>query len=275
MPRTIEAVLFDLDGTLYLPEELLAVALPRAVRAMREAGLRAPPPEAGEPDAALEKLLEIRSEDSNRGDHFAQLVRCYNPGADPAPPADPLIVAAGVDAYHNAKATIQPVEGAVGVLQEIQRVHGAMLGIVTNGIPVKQALKLYYLGITDFFVRYESGAATGSNLFVSDDPATMKPRHDLFRAAQERMGFLARNAVMVGDRIYQDLVPANQLGLLTVHVRQGKHGSHMPADALAEYQRRYPEMGFPEWRNVTPAYAISSLRELPEILRRIAPPGGR
>ncbi len=60
----IECIHFDLDSVLYIPAAFLENTLNLTVRVMIENGLQA------DFDEVLAKLHEIRSEDSNAGNHF-------------------------------------------------------------------------------------------------------------------------------------------------------------------------------------------------------------
>ncbi len=48
-----------------------------------------------------------------------------------------------------------------------------------------------------------------------------KPDLRIFRLALEQAGCNPQNTIMVGDRLANDIVPARQLGMKTIWVRQG------------------------------------------------------
>jgi len=48
-----------------------------------------------------------------------------------------------------------------------------------------------------------------------------KPDAEIFRRALRRAGCAPESAVMVGDRLDNDILPATRLGMRTVWVRQG------------------------------------------------------
>lgn len=60
-----------------------------------------------------------------------------------------------------------------------------------------------------------------STIISSADCGFSKPDKRLFEAALEKSGCLPCNAVMVGDRLDNDVLPANELGFLTVRTKQG------------------------------------------------------
>lgn len=56
---------------------------------------------------------------------------------------------------------------------------------------------------------------------ASAEEGVEKPDKRIFEIALNRSGCKASNSVMIGDRIDNDIVPANLLGMYTVWVRQG------------------------------------------------------
>jgi 8-oxo-dGTP diphosphatase/putative hydrolase of the HAD superfamily len=83
----------------------------------------------------------------------------------------------------------------------------------------------------------------------SAEEGVKKPDPAIFRLALARAGCRADEAVMVGDRIDNDIAPARSIGMSTVRVRQG----------LARKQE-------PRRRAETPDVTIRRLRELPRVL---------
>ena len=62
----------------------------------------------------------------------------------------------------------------------------------------------------------------------SGDVGAAKPDPEIFRCALRLAGCSAGDAVMVGDRLDNDVIPAQQLGMRTVWVRQGYGGLGNP-----------------------------------------------
>lgn len=58
-------------------------------------------------------------------------------------------------------------------------------------------------------------------VIASAEEGVAKPDLRIFGIALERSGCLPEEAVMVGDRIDNDIVPAKQIGMKTVWIRQG------------------------------------------------------
>jgi HAD superfamily hydrolase (TIGR01549 family) len=84
---------------------------------------------------------------------------------------------------------------------------------------------------------------------ASAEEGLSKPDPAIFRLALARAGCRADEAVMVGDRIDNDIVPAKSIGMRTVRVRQGLARKQEPRAAS-------------EQPNVT----IRRLRDLPAVL---------
>lgn len=63
------------------------------------------------------------------------------------------------------------------------------------------------------------------NLVVaSAEEGVAKPDKKIFEIALERSGCKPENAVMIGDRIDNDIVPAKIIGMKTIWIRQGFGG---------------------------------------------------
>ena len=77
----------------------------------------------------------------------------------------------------------------------------------------------------------------------------MKPDIRLFQAGLEKAGCKASEAIMVGDRLDNDIYPAKSLGMKTVWIKQG----------LSKFQ-------VPKTAEFVPDYEINLLTELLTIL---------
>ena len=83
-------------------------------------------------------------------------------------------------------------------------------------------------------------------IISSTELGVSKPNLQIFEIAMKKAGCQPNNAIMVGDRIDNDILPAKLLGMKTVWVKQ----------AFAEYQ---PD-------SVIPDYTINSIEELESVL---------
>lgn len=84
------------------------------------------------------------------------------------------------------------------------------IGIIANQIP-GTAERLKAFGIGDYI----------SVIAASSDEGVAKPDKRLFEIALEKAGCASENAVMIGDRIDNDIVPAKSVGMKTVWIKQG------------------------------------------------------
>lgn len=84
------------------------------------------------------------------------------------------------------------------------------IGIIANQIiGLKERLKRF--GISEYVDLVISSAEEG----------VAKPDLRIFEIAAERAGCAFQNAVMVGDRLDNDIAPANMLGMKTIWIKQG------------------------------------------------------
>lgn len=87
------------------------------------------------------------------------------------------------------------------------------IGIIANQLPGTQE-RLNKMGIGEYICLVVSSAETG----------IAKPNPAIFRLALKRANCAAENSVMIGDRLDNDIIPAKQLGMHTIWIRQGLGG---------------------------------------------------
>lgn len=223
------AVFFDIDDTLYASSELAYHARENAVNAMIDAGLVEKDPKK------VFSLLEaiVKEKGSNFTRHFDLLLERVGMEWNPA------IIAAGVAAYHDTKISyIHPYPDTVPVLLQL-REKGCKLGIITNGIAVKQWEKLIRLGLNHFF----------HAVVISESYGVSKPSRELYEIALREVGVRAGDAIMVGDKLETDITGAKDAGLRAVWI---SHGRQAPAGA-------------------TPDAAIENISQLPGVLGELQP----
>jgi putative hydrolase of the HAD superfamily len=230
----LKAVFFDIDDTLYSTTEFAEKARRGAVQAMLARGLRLPF------EHVLRELTEVIAEfSSNYEHHFDKLLlrlpRRATDGVNPA-----ILVAAGVQAYHDAKfRQLRPYPDVPPVLRRLATTD-LVRGIITAGLEVKQADKLLRLGLYEHF--------TPTAIFISDQIGISKPNVKLFQRACDELGLKPRESMYVGDHPTHDIDPANELGLVTVRVRRGKHAG--------------------ERGRTRPRYELRNFKELLTVLRK-------
>ncbi|WP_461862912.1 TIGR02253 family HAD-type hydrolase [Thermococcus sp.] len=223
----IKAVFFDLDDTIADTSRLAEMARKNAIENMIRHGMPA------DFDTAYNELLELIKEyGSNFDRHFDYLLRRldlhYNP----------KWVAAGVIAYHNTKfAYLREVRHVRKTLLKLKEM-GILLGIITDGNPIKQWEKILRLELDPYF----------DEVLISDFVGVKKPHPKIFRKALGKFDVKADEAVMVGDRLYSDIYGAKRVGMHTVWFRYGKY-----ANSEIEYEK-YAD------------FTIEDLKELPGII---------
>ena len=151
---------------------------------------------------------------------------------------DPKIVAAGIVAYHETKkAYLVPFQDTVPTLLAL-RDSGYKIGIVTDGVPVKQWEKIIRLGLKDFFHK----------VVVAAEGTEQKPSPGPFLLAAAGIGAAPKDCMVVGDRIDKDILGGRRAGMTTVQIVKAQH---FP---------RPPTVGG------EPDYIISSLKDILRIL---------
>ena len=228
----LRAIFFDIDDTLYDSTTLARMARMNSICAMIDAGLKE------RDEAKLYSLLQniIKKFGSNYPKHYDELLK------ELGMPWNPKIIAAGVVAYEHTKfGYLKPFPGVVPTLIELKQRF--KLGVISNGLAVKQWEKLINLSLHHFF----------DVVVTSEEVGYEKPDRRIFEAAVEKLGVAGEECVMVGDRLDTDIRGGNLAGMRTVWVRRGKHASAEPA---SEEEK--------------PDAVIGEIVELPSVLQKLS-----
>ena len=102
-----------------------------------------------------------------------------------------------------------PFPDAAPTLEALKH-RGFRLGVIANQEPGAKA-RLDAWGLGRFFSVIASSAELG----------VAKPNREIFLRALELAGCEPEHAVMVGDRLDNDIRPAKELGMTTIRVRKG------------------------------------------------------
>ena len=212
MASKLKAVLFDIDDTLFSTTEFATRARRDAVEAMRRHGLRIPAEEL------LRELNEAIAEFGSNFEHHFEKLLLRLPRARLRGVNWSLAIAAAIVAYHDAKFTrLGPFDDVVPALERLSR-SDLLLGVITDGLEMKQAEKLIRLRVASYF--------PPQAIFISDRIGISKPNPKLFQRACEAIGVAPEQAMYVGDHPVKDIDGANAAGLITVLVnRKGRHAS--------------------------------------------------
>jgi len=128
-------------------------------------------------------------------------------------------------------------EETFAVLDELKANYKLLL--LTNGSPDLQQEKLD--GMPDLIPYFDS-------IVISGNFGEGKPSSKLFAHAMEQIGITAAEGIMVGDKLTTDILGANRIGMTSVWIN--RHGVVRDDEII-------------------PSYEISSLSELPELLKKL------
>ena len=107
-------------------------------------------------------------------------------------------------------------ENALRVLSKRYRI-----GIIAN-LELGSEKRLKKLGILKYI----------HLVIASAEEGVSKPDLRIFQIARDRAYCKLEEAVMVGDRIDNDIIPANKIGMTTVWIKQGFSGLSTPKKAI-------------------------------------------
>jgi putative hydrolase of the HAD superfamily len=203
-----KGVFFDIDDTLYDSTRLTTMARMNSIEAMIDAGL--PIKDKEEAYNLLESIITRYG--SNYGKHYDRLLEELKVGWNPK------IIASGVVAYERTKVGyLRPFPKVLPTLLSLKKEY--KLGVISNGIAVKQWEKLIGLGLHHLF----------DVVATSEEVGYEKPSVEIFKMAIGTVNLVPGECVMVGDRFDTDIVGARKAGLFAVRVKQGKFSDKEPS----------------------------------------------
>lgn len=193
----IRAVFLDLDDTLYDTSGFAKLARKAALQAMIDAGL---PLSSEEAYKLLREIIQEKG--SNYEKHFNVLTKRVF-GEE-----KPLLIALGMITYHNVKfALLRLFPETIPTLIYLKQ-KGYHLGIISNGLTIKQWEKLIRLNLHHFF----------DDVITSQEVGVEKPDPLIFKVAIERMGCKSNKSVMIGNKFHEDIVGALDAGMSAILV---------------------------------------------------------
>jgi len=227
----LRAIFFDIDDTLYSTSEFAATARRNAMEAMISHGLKL------RIEDAMAELYEVIAEfGSNFSFHYDRLLKRL-PASKLPEGNRAILVAAAVSAYHDTKyRSLFPFRDVPPVLARIQAGTDLTLGVITDGLELKQAEKLVRLGVIEWI---DTRA-----IFISDQIGISKPNEKLYLRACESIGIEPTQAMHVGDHPDNDIAPAQSVGMVTVRHRWsgGKHARRESATAADHEIHSFDEL---------------------------------
>lgn len=192
-----KAVFFDIDDTLYDTSGFAKLARKAALKAMIDAGLP-----LSQQEAYLLLREIIKEKGSNYDKHFNILTKRVM-GEE-----NPLLIALGMITYHNVKfALLRLFPDTMSTLIYLKKSNYQM-GVISNGLTIKQWEKLIRLGLYHFF----------DEVVTSQEAKSEKPDRKIFQLALERMGCQAEESIMVGNKFSEDILGATKAGMSAILV---------------------------------------------------------
>lgn len=231
----VKCLLFSVDDTLYDSSLQTSTARMNAIRAMIETGL---PTDPETTYRVLEDIVEEYGPHYTR--HFDELLKRLGLKWEPR------VIAAGVIAYRETStAYLKPYPETVPTLLKLRDL-GYKLGVISDGLAVKQWQKLVQLGIQHIFHFVTISEELGLETFDSD----------LFKTALKKADVKPQEAIFVGSRLEPEIMSANRAGVISVRIRRGEH-----------------RVESPEKTETKPRYEIDKLSEILDIIRKVEEEG--
>ncbi|MEM2028433.1 MAG: HAD family hydrolase [Candidatus Bathyarchaeia archaeon] len=213
----IKAVTFDIEDTLYDSSLQMRMARLNAIRAMIEAGLPI------DVETRYKRLEEIVNEyGAHYGKHFDKLLERLGLRWNPR------VIAAGVVAYREtSQAYLKPFPDTVPTLIQL-RDHKYKLGVISDGLAVKEWQKLIHLGVHHLF----------HSVVISEECGTLELTDEVFRRCLRELNVKPHEAIYVSSRLNKAIKNANKVGLISVRLRRGDHCVEEPEspEACAKYE---------------------------------------
>lgn len=196
----IKAVFLDIDDTIYNTSEFAKLARRAALSAMIDAGL----PLSHEDAYKLLREI-IKEKGSNYNKHLNVLTKRVF-GEE-----KPLLIAIGMITYHNVKfALLRLFPNTMPTLIDLKS-KGYKLGVISNGLTIKQYEKLVRLGLHHFF----------DFVITSEEAGVEKPDTAIYELAMKRMGCDPENSVMIGNNFKDDIMGAIDAGMSAIYLTPG------------------------------------------------------
>lgn len=213
----VKAVIFDIEDTLYDSSLQMRMARLNAVRAMIEAGLPA------DLENAYKKLEEVVEEyGPHYNKHFDRLLERLGLKWNPR------VIAAGVVAYREtSQAYLKPFPDTFPTLIKL-RDQKYRLGVVSDGVAVKEWQKLIQLGVHHLF----------HSVIISEEQGITELTSKIFERCLKELSVKPKESLYVSSRLNKAIQHANKAGLISVRLIRGDYYIEKPesAEASAKYE---------------------------------------
>lgn len=195
-----KVVFFDIDDTLLDTSNFALMARKAAIDLMVDNGLPL------EKDEAYNLLKDIiKEKGSNYGHHFNILTERVL-GKE-----DPRLISLGMITYHNVKFSLLRPFAKTNEILIYLKSKGYRLGIISNGITLKQWEKLIRLNLYPFF----------DEVITSEEVGYDKPDSQIFNEALKRMDGKPDKCIMIGNKLREDVMGAVNVGMSAILVNSG------------------------------------------------------
>ncbi|WP_253737063.1 HAD-IA family hydrolase [Halohasta salina] len=206
-----EAILFDLDGTLFDDRQYIRGGLRNASSVL-----------AARTGVDLtDELLDAYFERGCTESTFDTVLNEHGLSTE--------LVSELVDTYHDNHADLWPFPDTVPVLDALT--DSCRLGVITGG--TNGRAKLDRLGLTDYF----------EIVYVTTERDSSKRSPAVFESALDAFDVSPTAAIYVGDRPALDFPQPNRLGMTTVRIVRGRYAN---ADATGDARPDYAVDGLDE-----------------------------
>lgn len=231
--RPIQAVIFDLDNTLYDFMGAKEQAVRAAIEAMIDAGLRLTSAQAYE---------RVRAIYDEKGIEYQKIFNAFL--QQETGEVDDRMLAAAVVAYRRSRdGTLVLYPHVLSTLNRLLK-DGYRLAALSDAPRFEAWVRLCMLGLHHAF----------DHVLTFTDTGLRKPRPEPFRLVLERLGVRPAQAVMVGDWPERDVAGAKQAGIRTVYARYGD---------------KYPSADRARRESSGADFDIDDLQELLDVLARL------
>jgi putative hydrolase of the HAD superfamily len=221
-PRTIDAVLFDLDDTLHDDTRAFKLAARRvAGEVAAERGIDAERLFAAYVAEASGFWKKLSREHLTTPIHDTRTQLWSDALVAAGVPLDVPLAERCAERYTRYRADVLELSPGALDLMRALRQRGCKLGIVTNGFAATHHEKVDRLGLRPYV----------DGLFLADELGLVKPDPEIFAHACRTLGSEPERTAMVGDRYDRDITGAAEAGLFTVLV--DVHAIPLPEGAVA------------------------------------------
>jgi putative hydrolase of the HAD superfamily len=135
---------------------------------------------------------------------------------------DPEIFIKAVKIYTQAK--IEAIEAYPGVYETLLKIHtkGLKIGAVTNALTEHATERLVHIQAAEFL----------DCLVTPDNTGFKKPDPAIFLHAASLLRIQPHQICVVGDNLVNDIRPAKQAGMCTIHAEYGNRLPHEYSDGI-------------------------------------------